>query len=76
MTISLIGTLSEEFCEPVDCGIEIYYSEQLQKGCAPVYFQDSEGNQNCCPIGWECRKSLTRNPLIQLILFTTFISYS
>jgi len=48
------GSLTEEFCEPIDCGIEIYYAEQMQQGCVPVYFKDSTGHEGCCPIGWEC----------------------
>lgn len=39
-------------CRKIDCGIELRYLEQLQKGCVPVYF----GDNGCCPIEFKCRK--------------------
>jgi len=48
---SLTGELTEEFCEKIDCGLEIHYADELRRGCAPVYYEHS-----CCPITWKCRK--------------------
>jgi hypothetical protein len=61
------GTLSEEFCDKVDCGIEIYYSDQLERGCAPVYFQDSNGVDSCCPISWQCPEDTVTTPPVPVL---------
>ncbi|CAL8109969.1 unnamed protein product [Orchesella dallaii] len=42
------------YCEKIDCGVEIYYSHYLARGCAPVYYEKGDGTTSCCPISWEC----------------------
>ncbi|CAG7732167.1 unnamed protein product, partial [Allacma fusca] len=48
------GSLSSEFCDAVDCGIQIWYSKQMEQGCSPVYYLDSTSKLGCCPVSWHC----------------------
>lgn len=39
-------------CKKVDCNVEFHYSDNIARGCIPIYYKDA----SCCPIGWRCRK--------------------
>lgn len=42
-------------CRKFDCGIELFNSAKLRRGCVPVYHSDGGDKSSCCPIDWICR---------------------
>jgi len=44
---------NKETCKKISCQLELRYSSEARKGCAPVYYSDNV----CCPVAWQCPSS-------------------
>ncbi|CAH1400528.1 unnamed protein product [Nezara viridula] len=45
------GTLVEPFCKPITCEFYLHYSDYIQDGCVPTYYEPND----CCPVPiWRC----------------------
>lgn len=51
------GTLSAPFCQKQICGVQLSKSEELEKYCAPIYYNRKDDTTKlCCPDSYICRK--------------------
>lgn len=54
-------------CRKIECGLELQYTEQFRRGCAPVY----SSHTACCPTGeWICRELFISSYSMQKINIT------